>query len=273
MERARRLLQRVRPILAPRVELLREGCLRADAALAGPALAGLAPAAQGRVRARARGEEDLADLARRHVEVHAVLGQELHLAVGLEPRQRRRGDHELHRGEEHAQAVPLALLHRELGLPHAVDEHEDGRGVHRAALRVPPEVAHAPVLHAGAGGAGARGRQGEAHVHQAEDHELLGHLGDLRGQAALLVLHDEGAVEAAASLHGRAVVVVRVVPVRAGHVVLGHLQLDLERFPRRRLLEDVVRAFLGAHVQPVRVEVRGVQLAEAVPRENQLLAP
>mmetsp|Transcript_65192 Transcript_65192/g.202042 ORF Transcript_65192/g.202042 Transcript_65192/m.202042 type:complete len:620 (+) Transcript_65192:444-2303(+) len=271
----------VRQVLLLRV-LRGGGGRRLQAAVAGPreeALAG-----DGHVRAVAPGQVDLVDVARGDVQVDAVLGQQLQVALHAVLACRQDREQQLDCGKDHPQAVPAPCPEGEFRLPLAVHERNDVvllqvRALVLAVQRL-PEVARARLLKRG------RGRPGlveaETQVQQADDHELGLHVLHLLGQRAGRVLDEEGAVHAAPGLHRGGVVEVRVVPVGAGHVVALDGELKVERLARVDLIPDGVRALplavgndvLGRrHVEPVRVEVRGVQLAEAVPRENQLLAP
>mmetsp|Transcript_17798 Transcript_17798/g.56375 ORF Transcript_17798/g.56375 Transcript_17798/m.56375 type:complete len:275 (+) Transcript_17798:361-1185(+) len=125
---------------APGVALLPQEGLGGQGLGAGPPLRRErgAEAAHGHVGALARGEVDPLDVPRGPVEVDAVLGQELELAVGAEEGHGLHREDELHRGVDEAQAVPDALLHLQLRLPHAVHQHEDLVFVDVGEGRVPP---------------------------------------------------------------------------------------------------------------------------------------
>mmetsp|Transcript_136117 Transcript_136117/g.330854 ORF Transcript_136117/g.330854 Transcript_136117/m.330854 type:complete len:530 (-) Transcript_136117:21-1610(-) len=246
---------------------------RAPAALEAPAAraqrgrAGVGGAGAGEchVAAGAWEEHRSGDGARDRVQVDAVLREELHLARGIS--RGREGEGLLHGRVDHAEPVPGAGL--------------DAHGL--LDLTVHEEDIRVEVRSVG-GGHGARqerGLRGHGHglegleVVAGDEEDLLNHAGVLRGQVVCGVLDDQDAGRTAARLQGRGVVVVRVVPVGAAHVVVGNGKPVVGARARLDLREDVVRVVaeavvhaLGGDVQPVRVEVRGGHIAELAVRRG-----
>mmetsp|Transcript_91711 Transcript_91711/g.231376 ORF Transcript_91711/g.231376 Transcript_91711/m.231376 type:complete len:246 (-) Transcript_91711:341-1078(-) len=105
---------------------------------------------------------------------------------------------------------------------------------------------------------------GLGHVHQTQEQELLRHVLEVLWEGPLRVIDDDGAVRTTARLPRCGMVEVRVIPVRAAHVVRWKLELVPLFLPRTHVPQDVVPIALGRHVQAVRVQVRMVQRADRV---------
>mmetsp|Transcript_12683 Transcript_12683/g.35047 ORF Transcript_12683/g.35047 Transcript_12683/m.35047 type:complete len:317 (-) Transcript_12683:875-1825(-) len=141
-------------------------------AAAGGARGG-ATAAQGHIGALAGGKVDLLDVAWDDVQVDAVLGEQLPLAVQAAfraVRSRRPQDQgELDARKHETQPRPLSGTDGEARDPHGVYERKHRVPAHGLAVLVAPKVAKRPVLDPGGGPSGeaaAGPEDGEAEVHQ-----------------------------------------------------------------------------------------------------------
>mmetsp|Transcript_134672 Transcript_134672/g.430175 ORF Transcript_134672/g.430175 Transcript_134672/m.430175 type:complete len:298 (+) Transcript_134672:1490-2383(+) len=105
-------------------------------------------------------------------------------------------------------------------------------------------------------------------VDQAQHHQFFLHILQLRRNRPGGVLDDNRAMRAPAGLDGGRVVAMRMIPESARHVVRGQLEGKIVLLSRLDNLEHVVAAGQRRRVQAVRVEVRAVQVAEAVGRHH-----
>mmetsp|Transcript_43175 Transcript_43175/g.109491 ORF Transcript_43175/g.109491 Transcript_43175/m.109491 type:complete len:221 (+) Transcript_43175:1189-1851(+) len=102
------------------------------------------------------------------------------------------------------------------------------------------------------------------HVHQAQEGQLLGHVLHKLGEVAWRIIHNDCPVRPSACLRSGGMVMVRVVPMCATHVVLGNLNGVLGAVPRPHRLEDVVGVSFRGHMQAVHMKVCAVQVTDGV---------
>ena len=158
------------------------------------------------------------------------------------------------RGIEQTQPQEPATLQEPLGFQFAVHRHQRtftaAHELPRVGRRHPPA------------------RDGKV----LEDRELLARRGYF-GNLVELTPHHEEARHPQEDLLGHQPVQVGVIPEGAGRVVLGNLEAVGQLLPFGNLQEDVVGIPSRRHVQPVKMQVRGLRQGVGEPERHLVPGP
>mmetsp|Transcript_14463 Transcript_14463/g.45229 ORF Transcript_14463/g.45229 Transcript_14463/m.45229 type:complete len:617 (+) Transcript_14463:323-2173(+) len=215
-----------------------------------------------RVGAHARPQAKHGGSARRRVDVDAILGEELHLAVGRDVPIGVR-DTDVHcdcdRREDEAHAYKSALVQLDDRVEVAVHQKE----VHGAG--------HQVVCHQGVVAQRRDSRQPEFspdlvvhHWHVCHKDDLLGQVKHVLWNVVGLVGHKQRACHTAAGLQRRRAVSVRMVPQGPRRVVVGEVIRVVKVGLRLDVDEDVVAGRQRRDARAVRVEIGAVWRVPAV---------
>mmetsp|Transcript_14952 Transcript_14952/g.36143 ORF Transcript_14952/g.36143 Transcript_14952/m.36143 type:complete len:361 (+) Transcript_14952:804-1886(+) len=182
------------------------------------------------------------------MQIDSILGQQLHLTLGsIGPVDLQPGT-TLDSSEHHPETIPLPLVQRMGGLVLSIYNHEilvaprTEQSI-RSMRRKSPHVQQINQLH--------------------EERHLF-HFGIRRRQSPFSILHHNHTRSTTPGLNSSRMMVMRMIPMCATHVIFRHLNVVLGGSARLHIREDIVLPRLGRHMQTVGMQICGVQVADVI---------